>query len=228
MRVSVNDLLGQIAGLPGDWHGAGTVSEAVLARIAAEVQKGAQSRVSLETGAGRATLLLSNMFERHYVFALDEGGSLSRVRESSAFRPENTIIVEGPTQLTLPATDLPDALDFVLIDGPHGYPFSDLEYYHLYPRMRIGGLLVIDDIHIPSIRRMHDILASDDMWKSVAIVGTTAFLRRTEAPTTDPLGDEWWKQGYNMKAYNRRERFVRFKSSAIGRLIKRVLSPLRR
>jgi hypothetical protein len=46
----------------------------------------------------------------------------------------------------------------VLLDGPHGYPFPDMEYYFFYPHIKPRGHLVIDDIQIPSIGRMTDIL----------------------------------------------------------------------
>ena len=35
---------------------------------------------------------------------------------------------------------------FVLIDGPHGYPFPEIEYFYFYPRLKPGALLVVDDI----------------------------------------------------------------------------------
>lgn len=223
MNDQHRNLLQQIANLPSDWHGAGTVSDPVLEFIATETANGGERRLSLETGASRTTLLLSNLFARHYIFAIDCGGSVSKVRASSLFRPNNTIIIEGPTQRTLPVTEIPGDLDCVLIDGPHGYPFPDLEYYYLYPKIRHAGLLIIDDIHITSIRRMYDILAADDMWQPLKTIGTTAFLRRTDAPTTDPLGDEWWKQGYNRAAYARDQRLQALKNSPFGRLLKRLV-----
>ncbi len=51
-----------------------------------------------------------------------------------------------------------DPYDCVLIDGPHGYPFPDMEYYYFYPLIKPGGILIIDDIHIPSNGRMADII----------------------------------------------------------------------
>jgi hypothetical protein len=90
----------------------------------------------------------------------------------------------------------------VLIDGPHGYPFPDLEYYYLYPTIADAGLLVIDDIQIPSIGRMFDIIRAGEMFELLEIVdGNTAFLKRTGAPLIDPDSDSWWLQGYNRSYY---------------------------
>ena len=61
----------------------------------------------------------------------------------------------------------------MLLDGPHGYPFPDMEYYFFYPHIKIGGYLIIDDIHIPTIGRMADILQEGAMWEFVSLVSDT-------------------------------------------------------
>ena len=112
----------------------------------------------------------------------------------------NVRFVLGPTQVTLPRYHFTERFKLVLLDGPHAYPFPDLEYYYFYPHIVTGGWLVIDDMQIPSIRRMVEILSADDMWHLEQTVGRTAFLRRTDAPTFCPTGDSWWEQGYNRPA----------------------------
>ena len=57
-----------------------------------------------------------------------------------------------------------------------------------------------DDIQIPSIGRMFDIIKADDMFNLLEIVDNMAFFRRSKAPLIDPQSDSWWLQGYN-KAY---------------------------
>ncbi len=128
-----------------------------------------------------------------------------------------TQFVEGPTQRTLPAFRFDMTLDCALLDGPHGYPFPDLEYYYVYPHLREGALLILDDVHIPSIHRMLDILRADAMYHFVEKVGNTAFLRRSDAPTVDSLGNEWWKQGINRRRYESSPRREPFKRSPLGR-----------
>ena len=59
--------------------------------------------------------------------------------------------------------DLARPIDIVLIDGPHAYPFPDLEYYYFYPHIVTGGLLIIDAINIPSIRNMAEVIKQDAM-----------------------------------------------------------------
>ena len=110
--------------------------------------------------------------------------------------------MEGPTQATLPVHRFPKKLQLALIDGPHGYPFPDLEYYYLYPQIETGGLLLVDDIQIPTIRNMFNIIKADPMFDLLEIVdGNMAFFKRTSAPCIDPMSDSWWLQGYNMEHY---------------------------
>ncbi len=195
------DLVEDIAQLPSDWHGAGSVGKNVLRAIAGHVERMGTFHHSVETGSGKTTLLFSHLSAHHVVFAVDAGQSISQVKGSHLFNAQSTTFVEGPTQRTLPRHTFSHGHQIVLIDGPHGYPFPDLEYYYLYPTIEVGGLLMLDDIQIPSIARMFDVIRADDMFELLEIVDdNTAFLRRTGAPLIDPDSDSWWLQGYN-KAY---------------------------
>jgi hypothetical protein len=130
---------------------------------------------------------------------MDQAGSLAQVRASPLLRGASVQLIEGPTQLTLRAYAPEAPLDAVLLDGPHGYPFPELEYYAVYPHLRTGALLIIDDLVIPTVKHMYSILRVDDMFDEIVVVGNTGFLRRTAAPTFDPLGDGHWLQGYNRR-----------------------------
>jgi hypothetical protein len=68
-----------------------------------------------------------------------------------------------------------------------------------YPHLKTGGLLVIDDIHIPTIGRLADFLSEDSMFEKIEFIGSTAVFRRTDAPLFDPFGDGWWLQDFNRR-----------------------------
>lgn len=70
------------------------------------------------------------------------------MKASPLLLPDHSRLDEGPTQLTLPTYKFRQPLQPALIDGPHGYPFPDLEYYYSYQTLDVGALLVLDDIHI--------------------------------------------------------------------------------
>jgi hypothetical protein len=156
---------------------------------------------SAETGCGKSTVLLSNLAEHHTPFCLDDRaspeGSVPFYERCPLTRLDRVHPVFGPTQLTLAGYKHPHPYDLVLIDGPHAWPFPELEYWHLYPHIRAGGTLILDDVDIPTIGRMADILAEDDMWQLVDVVHATALFHRTAAPTFDPTGDGWWTQAFN-------------------------------
>lgn len=177
---------------------------------------------SAETGAGRSTLLLSHVSAHHVVFTKDDrgdGDSLDRVRSSPLLASGAVEFVVGPTQLTVPRHTFTEPLDLVLLDGPHAFPFPELEYYYLYPQLRPGAVLIVDDIHIPSVRVLFDFLSQDAMWRRVMVVDKTAFFTRTDAPTFDPVGDGWWLQRYNRRAVE---------GTHLQRLRARAPAPLKR
>ncbi len=194
-------ILNQIETLPSDWHKAGTLDASVLAAFVKHASN-LPLEHSLETGSGKSTLMFSNISRHHLVFALDAGDSITCVKNSPLFNRSAVEYVEGPTQTTLPYYRFRHKLDFALIDGPHGYPFPEMEYYFIYPHLKEGAILVIDDIHIPTIFNLFKFLMDDSMFEFLEIVNqTTAFFRRTSSPLFSPTGDGWWEQEYNKKNF---------------------------
>jgi hypothetical protein len=199
----VEKLFREIVALPRDWHGAGTLSAGALLGILRYLEN-LDLAHTVETGCGKSTLLLSHLSRDHKVFSTDGGNSLTRVKESSLLARGRVEFIEGPTQQTLPGYRFDFKIQFALLDGPHGYPFPELEYWHLYPHLDVGAVLVVDDCRIPTVGNMVSFLIADDMFDVLEIIdGNTAFFRRTDAPTFDPFGDRWFAQGYNRSHYEK-------------------------
>jgi hypothetical protein len=201
---SLDEIRRRIEEIAPSLHTAGTFSARAFHAIARHARK---RRIlhSVETGSGASTLLLSHLSAQHTVFALDGGsGSIANVRRSPLLRPDVVTFVEGPTQTTLPLYRFTNRLQVVLIDGPHGFPFPEMEYYHLYPHLDPGALLIVDDIDIRSVHNLFEFLRRDAMFTLDEVVQTTAFFTRTDAPVFDPLGDGWWTQHYNARPLLRR------------------------
>ncbi|MFH1903476.1 MAG: class I SAM-dependent methyltransferase [Candidatus Omnitrophota bacterium] len=194
--MSIDDLMREIEKLPVNWHGAGSFHPKALRQI---VKHTSQRKISnsLETGTGKSTLLLSHISQNHKVFTVNGGESLSVVRSSPLFNRETVEFIEGSTQVTLPRYDFRNELQLVILDGPHGYPFPDLEYYYVYPHLQEGGVLILDDIHIPTICNLFRFLKEDAMFRLSEVVKNTAFFIRTGEPVFDPFGDGWWLQNFN-------------------------------
>lgn len=173
----------------------GTVTDATL-RLIFESLRDSPPRRSMETGCGRTTVLLSHLSQHHTVFCVEESGNRA-VADATAARG-NVEWIFGPSQRTLPRYEFDGPLDFALIDGPHGYPFPDLEYYFIYPHLAEGAWLLIDDVQIPTIHNLFMFLKDEAMFRFVTRSGDTAFFRRTSAPVFCPEGDNWWTQRYNI------------------------------
>jgi hypothetical protein len=182
---------------PGDG-----LSPRVLRAIAAHA--GPDIRRSAETGAGGSTLLFSHLSARHTAFTVQGDNSIiARIKSSLLFRAETADFIEGPTQRTLPLYAFDQPLDAVLIDGPHGFPFPQLEYFYLYPHLAVGALLIVDDIHIRTVHEFYRFLREDAMFELIDVVERTAFFQRTSVPVFDPWDDGWWQQSYNRRPLSR-------------------------
>jgi hypothetical protein len=203
-RLSPSEALEAIEALGRDWHGAGTLTRAALIEIIRCCPPSGFSS-TLETGCGRSTLLLSHLSQRHLCFCLPGStptDSHTLVIGSRLLRSESVHFVLGPTQRTLPSYSLESSdYEFVLIDGPHAYPCPELEYFFLYPHIAPGGVLAIDDIHIPTIQNLYRFLCDDDMFQRQAVAGNTAFFRRTSAPAFPQDADGWETQNYNRRRF---------------------------
>jgi hypothetical protein len=198
-----DDILRDIDALPADWHTAGICQDAPL-RAMAYYASNLRIMHSAETGVGKSTLLLSHLSQRHTVFAIDDSGtngSLSKTRTSPLLKRDTVDFVTGPTQLVLPGHKFVDRLQLVFIDGPHGYPFPELEYYFFYQHLDENALLIIDDIHIPTIFRLFSFLREEAMFDFLGVASTTAFFRRNSSPLFNPIGDGWEQQNYNKSRF---------------------------
>lgn len=199
------NILDALAALPKDFHDAGVMPPNVLEAIERH-SRDIDIKNSVETGSGLSTILFSHLSKNHLVFAKErfgdrQGNSISSVKSSGLFRSESVEYVIGPTQRTLPNYEFTEKLQLVLIDGPHGFPYPNLEYYYLYQHLDEGALLIIDDIHIPTIRQLAEVLCEDEMFEKLEVVESCLFLKRTHAAMFNPEGDDWWLQAYNSSRY---------------------------
>lgn len=195
----VERVLNEFQALPAGWHPAGSYSLTTLIAIARNALA-APVRLSAETGCGITTALISQISADHTVFAYKHPSEeVPLAYGRGIFDTSKIRFVLGPTQRTLLPHVFVDQLDLAIIDGPHGYPFPELEYFAFYPHLAPNALLIVDDIHIPTVHNLFNILNEDKMFRLVEVCEKTAFYRRTSEPTFDPEGDGWWLQGYNQR-----------------------------
>jgi hypothetical protein len=84
--------------------------------------------------------------------------SMDEVREviaSSGYPMDNVVFVKGPVEATLPAT-IPDRISLLRLDTDW-YSSTKHEIQHLYPRLSVNGVLILDDYgHYQGARRAVD------------------------------------------------------------------------
>jgi|SRR5882724_12038515 len=155
-------------------------------------------RLTAETGCGGSTIVLSHAGDRHIAFAIDGADrTIAGLRQHGDLRANAVTFVEGETRTTLPAHPFEGELDLVLLDGPHAYPLPQIEFAWLFPRIRVGGWLVLDDIQIPSVHELFRFLTKESSIVLEEVVVRTAFFRKMSAMNHEP--DGWQSQGMNRR-----------------------------
>lgn len=177
-----------------DFHSWDAMSPAALAAIA----KRGPFQTTAETGCGGSTIILSHASDRHFAFAIEgEDRTISHLRAHPDLRSTGVIFIEGETRDTLPAHKFEQPLDLVLLDGPHAYPCPQIEFAHLFPHLRAGGWLAIDDLQIPSVHELFRFLKHESSVTLEEVVLRTAFFRRIKQTAPEP--DGWVSQGMNRR-----------------------------
>jgi predicted O-methyltransferase YrrM len=188
-------------------HAACTLTPQAIERLESYLSEhfAGKEIAALETGCGASTILFAQYATAHRCYCLDDrdqaNGSVPFATNFPTFSGSNVEFVFGPTQRTIFSSPPMRPVDVVLIDGPHAYPFPDLEYFAFYPWLKPGGLLVVDDIQLPTINNMFQFLCQDDSFRLLEVAGATAFFERTQAPTFSQEGDGWWSQRFNVQRF---------------------------
>lgn len=136
--------------------------------------------------------------------------TISDLRAHADLRGERVVFVEGETRCTLPSHAFADRLDLVLLDGPHAYPLPQLEYVYLFPQVRVGGWMVLDDIQIPSVHELFRFMKMESTVVLEQVIVRTAFFRKVRESAPGP--DDWQRQGLNARSilrYSWRDRLRR-------------------
>ena len=166
---------------------------------------------SAETGCGGSTIVLSNISQHHTAFAIEGADrTITGLRQYSGFRADSVVFVEGETRRTLPLHVFEGRLDLALLDGPHAYPLPQLEFAYLFPQVRVGGWVVLDDMQIPSVYELVRFMRMESSMVLEEVAVRTAFFRKIRERDFGP--DGWQHQGINRRGilrYSWRDRLRR-------------------
>jgi hypothetical protein len=166
-------LTDELRAAPPGLHGGGDeywgLAWAALGWLEENVKTG---MATLETGAGSSTIVFAAAGAAHEAVTPDAEEE-SRIRGECERRGIDTSSVTfriGPSHEVLPALR-PRELDLVLVDGAHGFPYPILDWWYLAPRLRIGGLMLLDDAYMPPVGALVDALRAQPGWDVAAAIG---------------------------------------------------------
>jgi hypothetical protein len=127
---------------------------------------------TLETGAGSSTIVFAAAGAEHEAVTPDaeEEGRIRDACDRLGVDSSSVHFRIGPSHEVLPALELRE-LDLVLVDGAHGFPYPILDWWFLAPRLRVGGLMLLDDAYMPPVGALVDALRAQPAWEVAAAIG---------------------------------------------------------
>jgi len=135
---------------------------------------------TLETGAGASTIVFASRGAEHMAVTPDpaEEERIRRACRERGIDDARLTFHIGRSQDVLPGLPTRD-LDLVLVDGAHGFPYPVLDWWHLAPRLRVGGRMLLDDAYLPGVAAVVDYVRSSEAWELQAPVSfRTALIRK--------------------------------------------------
>lgn len=188
--------LDEVVARPPSVHGGGTtygISPELCQFLDAHLSP---QSVTLETGAGLSTLVILRRGVARLITIVPYPAELEAVRAYCAA----VGIPTGPWQPVtasslawLPSATLPP-LDLVLIDGAHAFPAPFVDWCYTAEALKVGGVVVVDDLQLVTARILADFLRADERWDEVRRDHRFAVYRKRVHPIADErdwLGQAW-------------------------------------
>ena len=121
---------------------------------------------TLETGAGASTIVFAARGAEHEAVtpAAEEEERIRRACTDRGIDDSRLTFHIGLSQDVLPGLAQRE-LDLALVDGAHGFPYPVLDWWHLAPRLRDGGRMLLDDAYLPGVAAVVDYVRSSDAWE---------------------------------------------------------------
>jgi len=171
---------------------------------------------TLETGCGYSTIAFAAMSRSHTVVSPIEAEH-ERVKEWCAAHgvaTDHVRFIAAGSQRWLPAAvegGLIEPLDLVLIDGDHAYPIPGIDWYFTAGALRVGALMVVDDVSIRACGDLRRFLEGEaSRWEAVATINDATAFRKL----TDGVVDytPWNQQPWNRRRPSVAERVMVMRS----------------
>jgi hypothetical protein len=150
---------------------------------------------TIETGSGLSTITLALTGAEHTCI-VPNAPEVEKIRTYCEARGIDLSRVDfhlEPSERVLPKLDT-GPLDLVLIDGSHSFPQVFIDWFYTAHSLRVGGTLIVDDVHVWTGRVLRDFVAAEPEWEPIhEWAGRTAAFRKTAETDPDRL---WVDQPY--------------------------------
>ena len=154
------------------------------------------SAVTLETGAGLSTLVILRRGVARHISVTPYPNEHEAIRTycaSVGIATDRWQAVPSSSLDWLPTATLPP-LDLVLIDGAHAFPAPFVDWCYTSESLKIGGLMIVDDLQLVTPRILADFMRADQRWAEVRRDHRFAVYRKLVHPLRDErdwLAQEW-------------------------------------
>lgn len=187
-RSEATDLTRRLLVEQPSFHGAGEAANwqldgPLLEWLVGEVPLGGRS---IETGCGYSTIVLGSLAAEHWTVSpvAVEHERIQSWARAAEVDLTSVHLLPDLSERALPTLDarIPDeSIDVALVDGDHAWPMPALDWYYLAPMVRIGGMLVVDDVHIRACRDVARFLDADENWARRHQVGEAVVFTKVGA-----------------------------------------------
>jgi hypothetical protein len=181
--------------------------------IGARVHPGTRS---LETGCGASTIVFAAAGARHTAVFLNdsEGRAVVTWCGDHGIDLATVTLRAGSSSQVLPALD-PGPLDLVMVDGCHGFPFPQLDWYYAAAHLVDGGILIVDDTQLAAPYELRRYLEHDPRWERLHVGSQWVAFKRLGQGSLD---EEWTEQTFHQPAALRVQAARRKARGILGRL----------
>lgn len=179
------------------------LAEEVVRFIDHSLQPGAKT---LETGCGLSTVVFAMRSVEHtcIVPSRKQVDLILAYAEKRNMNFDHVHFIIDFSQNVLPGLQRQD-LDMVLIDGGHGFPIPAIDWFYTAPMLKVGGIVIIDDVALWTGLELKRFLAEEPSWRHVRNFSRSVAFEKID----EQHGTDFYAQSYII----RKSRWPRFKSN---------------
>ena len=154
-----------------------------------------EGMTTLETGAGLSTILFA-LNGCNHTSVVPDATQMDRIldwcEENEVITDRLKFIIDG-SERALPKYVFSSPIDLYLIDGGHGFPTPFIDWFYVANNIKVGGLIVVDDVQIWTGRVLRQFLAEEPDW-AIDHSESMEFFGARRTGITEAV--EWHEQPY--------------------------------